>query len=172
MYCQSCGTQLTKGLTYCNRCGARVGPDSPVAKKTDAATAAACPPTDKLGEALGWLATATGFTVCGGFALVYFLATRLMGLGFDQSRVLIVTFFCLAAVVGISALLINQLSRVLNAFLRAQSAGNATTDERSPEVVGRDTAQIEAPREPATSVTDHTTRTFDPAYVERGQRQG
>jgi hypothetical protein len=43
--------------------------------------------------------------------------------------------------------------------------GQATAD--APELAGRQTAQIEAPQEPVASVTDHTTRTFDPVYQER-----
>lgn len=155
MFCQSCGTQLTKGLVYCNRCGARVAPD--------ASPAAQGPPADKLAELMYVLATFTALVAVGGFVFVYYLAGKLMLLGFEQSRILVTIFFCLAAAVGVSGMLVGQFSRVLTAFLRSGKPEEA----RAPELAGRNTAQIEAPREPASSVTDHTTRTFDAVRQER-----
>ena len=151
MFCQSCGTALTKGLTYCSRCGARVA--SPAQN-------------DNLAQVVCVLAFFSTVVALGGLGLIYFLVRQLLLLGFEQSRIVVVTFFCLLAVVGLAALLITHMSRALNVFLHP-AAGQGTEAADTPEPAGRQTAQIEAPREPASSVTDHTTRTFDPVYQER-----
>jgi hypothetical protein len=36
MYCSFCGTALTAGLSYCNRCGAELGPDRSAARPKEA----------------------------------------------------------------------------------------------------------------------------------------
>ena len=156
MFCQSCGTALTKGLTYCNRCGARAASPAltPQAK------------SDKLAEVVYALATFASVVSLGGLAIVYFLVRELLRSGFEQSRIVVVTFFCLLAVVGLAYLLIKQMSRALNVFLHPGALQGPEAAE-TPELTGRQTAQIEAPREPVSSVTDHTTRTFDPVYRER-----
>ena len=158
MFCQSCGTALTKGLTYCNRCGAR------------AASPALAPPAknDKLAEVVYVLATFASVVGLGGLAIVYFLIRELLRGGFEQSRIVVVTFFCLMAVVGLAALLIKHMSRALSALLHSGTgAGENQAAAEAAESASRQTAQIEAPREPVASVTDHTTRTFDPVYEER-----
>lgn len=158
MFCQSCGTALTKGLTYCNRCGARAAPSA----LTDVQK------NDKLAEVVYVLAAFSAGVSLGGLAAVYFLVRELLRAGFEQSRIVVVTFFCLMAVVGLAGLLIKQMSRALNVFLHSGAgAGQEPEAADAPELTGRQTAQIEAPREPVASVTDHTTRTFDPVYEER-----
>ena len=156
MFCQSCGTALTKGLTYCNRCGARAAPSALTDVKK----------TDKLAEVVYVLATFASVVSLGGLAVVYFLVRELLRSGFEQSRIVVVTFFCLLAVVGLAGLLIKQMSRALGVFLHP-GPGQGPEAAETPELTGRQTAQIEAPREPVSSVTDHTTRTFDPVYEER-----
>jgi hypothetical protein len=83
---------------------------------------------------------------------------------------MVMTFFCLMAVVGLASMLARQLSRALGVFLRdgvGEGQAEAAAAATMPELAGRQTAQIEAPREPAASVTENTTRTFDPVYQER-----
>ena len=155
MFCQSCGTALTKGLTYCNRCGARVV--SPGLTKAQ---------NDNLAQVVCVLAFFSTTVTLGGLGIVYFLVRQLLLMGFEQSRIVVVTFFCLLAVVGLAALLLTHMSRALNVFLHP-GAGQGAEAAETPELTGRQTAQIEAPREPVSSVTDHTTRTFDPVYQER-----
>ena len=155
MFCQSCGTALTKGLTYCNRCGARVA-SSELTKAQN----------DNLAQVVCVLAFFSTVVTLGGLGILYFLVRQLLMMGFEQSRIVVVTFFCLLAVVGLASLLITHMSRALNVFLHP-GAGEAQATDEMPELAGRQTAQIEAPREPVSSVTDHTTRTFDPVYQER-----
>ncbi|HEX7177797.1 MAG TPA: hypothetical protein VF240_21230 [Pyrinomonadaceae bacterium] len=159
MFCQSCGTALTKGLTYCNRCGARAAPSALTAVQKN----------DKLAEVVYVLATFSAGVSLGGLAAVYFLIRELLRAGFEQSRIVVVTFFCLLAVVGLAFLLINQMSRALNVFLHSGAGADEgqATAANAPKLADVQTAQIEAPREPVASVTDHTTRTFDPVYEER-----
>jgi hypothetical protein len=121
---------------------------------------------DKLAEVVYVLAAFSAGVSLGGLAIVYFLIRELVVAGFEQRRIVVITFFCLLAVVGLASLLINQMSSALRVFLHS-GAGEGQATAETPELTGRQTAQIEAPREPVSSVTDHTTRTFDPVYEER-----
>ena len=159
MFCQACGTALTKGLTYCNRCGARVASTALTQVQKN----------DKLAEVVYVLAAFASGVSLGGLAVVYFLVRQLVLAGFEQSRIVVVTFFCLLAVVGLAALLIKQMSRTLGVLLHSGAGADdaQATAADAPKLADRQTAQIEAPREPVASVTDHTTQTFDSVYRER-----
>ena len=135
MFCQSCGAALTKGLTYCNRCGARVV--SPALTKAQ---------NDNLAQVVCVLAFFSTTATLGGLGIIYFLVRQLLLLGFEQSRIVVVTFFCLLAVVGLAALLLTHMSRALHVFLHP-GAGQGPEAADAPELTGRQTAQIEAPRD-------------------------
>jgi len=151
MFCSSCGTTLAAGLSYCNRCGART------AVATDS-TEPETPREEKLADIVNLLAVIAGVVAIGGLIFVYGLVSSLLSKGIQPSVIIVFMIFSLAAVFGISWLLIRQLTRVLNAYLRAgETAKLRQLDER-------EIPQIEAHREPVSSVTDHTTRAFEPSY--------
>lgn len=153
MYCPSCGSELTSELAYCNRCGANLKP-----------------PSNQLGVAPGklvgvtWaISVAVVVVTLGGFGMMFGLVMALINNGINLSgggMVLIV--FCLLIILAIASLLIRQLSRVLDL---AQLTG-ATTQPQKPKLNIQPVQQIAAPREPVASVTEHTTRIFEPVRKE------
>jgi len=156
MYCPSCGAELNAELIYCNRCGANLRPVS---------NHSATP-----GKIVGitWaISTAVVLVTLGGFGLMFALAMSLISSGISLSgggMVLIVIF--LLVILAVAWLLIRQLSRVLDI---SELLGGTTQSKTNtpPALSEKSIHQISAPREPVTSVTDHTTRVFEPIHKER-----
>lgn len=149
MYCPSCGSELTSELAYCNRCGANL---KPMSNQSGVAPG-------KLVGATWAISLAVVMVTLGGFGMMFGLVMALISNGINLSgpgMVLIV--FCLLIILAIASLLVRQLSRVLDI---AQLSGG-TTQPQQPKLSAQPVQQIEAPREPVASVTEHTTRIFEP----------
>jgi hypothetical protein len=156
MFCSTCGAALTRGLSYCNHCGAKV------ALSTNPLEQSSAPP-DKLAETVFGLTVISGVVAIAGFIFVFLLVEKLLDRMLSASAVMAFMMISLAAVVGISWLFIRQLLRTLNVYLRIEDKA-----KRPAQLDERPAPQLEAaPREPAASVTDHTTRAFEPALRER-----
>lgn len=151
MYCPSCGTELTSELIYCNRCGANLKNQSGV-------------PTNRMFGAAWAISIAVMLVTLGGLGMIFSLAMTLIkrNIGVSEGGMILI-FFSLLIIVLIDWLLVRQLSRVLDI---SQLAGAATLPKK-PELAERPMQQIGAPREPAASVTEHTTRTFEPIPRDR-----
>lgn len=156
MHCTSCGTPLVEGAVFCKRCG--------TALMTRGSSST---PSDKLAELSIVFCVTMGVVGLGGLIAVLVLANKLFNRGVESPQVVFLTLAGLCAVFGLTMLLARQASRVLDAYLHPFGRKEA----HAPELAPRDTAQLEAPREPVSSVTDHTTRTFDPIHVENSRRQ-
>ena len=155
MYCPTCGASVAQSLSYCNRCGVKLS------SATNALENCGSSANSEVG---GYLAIATGFTAVGGFFLVFMLVRELLKHNVNTSAIFLMTLVALATVLAISALMIRLLAR---SFGYGSPPNGRKDDARSPEINGRDTAQIDAPREPLSSVTDHTTRHFGPVLKDR-----
>jgi hypothetical protein len=155
MYCPTCSAFITEGVAYCPRCGGRITPG---------ALAPVQPPA-KLGEVIQYLTVTTGAVALGGFIFAFVLAVVLSKRGMDTSAIVILVFASLLTVCIISGMLIRLLARSMNAYMHTDGRVEA---QQKPEpgrrISNTNTAQIEEPRQPVSSVTDHTTRTFDPIY--------
>jgi hypothetical protein len=155
MYCSSCGAPVTQGLSYCQRCGANLKPSE------------ALIPAKPTG--LVWL-VAFGFammgTPIGAVALVSGLIKELLERGIPFRSILPLAIFMLAIVFGAALLLSRLISPLVKAYLQT----GAPAEAKKPELSGRAPAQLEAPREPASSITENTTRTFEPLYGEQKLR--
>lgn len=154
MYCSTCGTEQPQELSYCNRCGANLRPlampavESVIRHKSIA----------------GLMVVATTFITLGGFfaVLFIFMAYITRGIGLDDSAGLLIAAV-LAATVGIDLMLLRMVSRLLD--LRGTSAKEVAV---LPKPLAEPTRRyLDEPRIPAASVTDHTTRTLPPVYVDR-----
>jgi hypothetical protein len=118
------------------------------------------PREDKLVEIVHMTAIVSGAVALGGLIFVFVLVDKLLEKGLKPSAIVVFLMFSLAAVFGISGLLIRQLSRVLSAYLGP--------DEKEKRRLRKNVVpQLEAPREPVDSVTEHTTRAFEPVLRER-----
>ncbi len=141
MYCATCGSLLNQELNYCNRCGARVDKLAVSENKS---------------EALQYLSMATGFVGLGGLGLTVGLIAILLNFSVQSEVVVMLALAFLAAVFGISFLMIQQISRMTNA-----SQPSSKNVFENSQLSSSNTAQLEEPRIPAASVTENTTRTLE-----------
>lgn len=165
MHCTSCGTALVEGAVFCKRCG------TAAAAVMLRGTSAAGGPPDKLAEVAITLSVAMGAVGLGGLIAVFLFVYKLFLHGVAAGAAAFLALAGLAAVFGLTLLLGRQASRVLDTYLRPYGGQDAQTQQTSPDAAPRDTAQLEAPREPTSSVTDHTTRTFDSVHAENARRR-
>jgi hypothetical protein len=152
MYCSSCGVVVTQGLSYCNYCGA---------KSSDAKSDSIIKSPEVRPETL------VGAMV---FAFVFGLGaiTILMGV---MKAVLHLEVGLILAFTLLSFLIMLSLEGVFIRLLLRRKRG---PEEAGDTVLmkGQATRELAAaqPRvlpEPMPSVTEHTTRAFDPIYPER-----
>jgi ABC-type transport system involved in multi-copper enzyme maturation permease subunit len=145
MYCATCGSLLNQELNYCNRCGARVDKLAVSENKS---------------EALQYLSMATGFVGLGGLGLTVGLIAILLNFNIQSEVVVMLALAFLAAVFGISFLMIRQISQMTNASQPSRKNVFENSQLNSPN-----TAQLEEPRIPAASVTENTTRTLEKELI-------
>jgi hypothetical protein len=159
MYCPSCGLQLTQELRYCPRCGANLSPPA----ETDA-------PPNLVGPIWAVSLAITLITLLGlGFVFAFALVLISRGVTMNGSLLLLASFFLLV-VLAVAGLLVRQLSRLLNLYQKPdlRSGQSAQTNK---SVAGREAPQLEAMSELAISITENTTRTFEPVPGERQTKQ-
>ena len=153
MYCPSCGSELSSELTYCNRCGVNL---KPLLNQSG-------PPVRIVGATWA-ISMAVVFVTLGGFSAIGRLVLAIINNGVNLSGGgILLLGFGLLIILAIASLLIRQLSRVLDV---AQLSGGATQSRQS-KLSEKSVQQIEAPREPVASVTEHTTRMFEPIHKDR-----
>jgi hypothetical protein len=154
MYCPSCGTELTPELSYCNRCGANL---KPISNQPGVSPA-------KLTGAAWAISMAVALVTLGGFGMIFGLVMALITRGLSLSAEgMVLIFFSSLIILAIDWLLVRQLFRVLNVPQLSSDA----TQAKKPTLTEQAVRQIDAPRQPVSSVTEHTTRTFEPIHRER-----
>jgi predicted amidophosphoribosyltransferase len=153
MYCSSCGSAVTPGLSYCNRCGAKL-----VSKKSAASK------DSQLIESLVW--AIVGVSVGGLALLIGMMAVMKHELQFENQMILLVLLLSFVPLLAAEIIFIWLL-------LRSKSGSGAREQETA------DIAQLKkAPKElyepqevlltePAVSVTEETTRALEPVYRKR-----
>ncbi len=146
MFCSTCGNEIKTGLSYCNRCGARV--DKIEKSGGDNSSAA-------------YLSMATGFVGLGGLGLTVGLIAMLLKNGVVIEAVVMLAFAFLSTIFGITFLMIRQISQMSNA---APPMIKEKAFEK-PQLDSPTTAQLEEARQPARSVTENTTRTLEKELV-------
>lgn len=158
MYCPSCGTELMQEMSYCNRCGANL-------KAIVSQEESPAPRINVTGAAWA-ISIATAFITLGGFGLIFSMVLTMVTRGIpftDEATAMVVV--ALLVIMMVDWLLIRQLSRVFQ--LKHDREEKKTPVLKKLELSGKPKRQLAAPFEPHASVTDHTTRTFEPVYRER-----
>jgi hypothetical protein len=150
MYCQACGMALSQQMRYCNRCGAQLVPSNEnVSVKT-----ASEKRLDEYLDGLFWITV---------FGLAFIFGGMVLLNRFNFSQALIIAYMALSSV----AFLINfglslwGVVRITRQSAKLKSLDSpATTSELPP-------ADIISAISPAPSVTENTTRSFEPVYSKR-----
>ena len=154
MYCQTCGAECQPGLNFCNRCGGAV---NVALVKQELVPVDIRSPVRVLGVTIT-LTTLLGMTIL-------FIALAGMAAGrVDEGLVAIIGIMGLLVLLGIELSLIRLLARLLGAAPEKRRwLPFAKTSSSTKELYAQPQY---APTLPAgvPSVTEHTTRTFSPAY--------
>lgn len=154
MFCSSCGLEQAQDLSYCNRCGNNlrgVGLSPTEAQSRGRGTVEAI-------AAMITLVTLGAFGLIFGLILAFLKRSGSVPEG-GLALMALLLFF----IFGIDIMLIRLLTRVLN-------LGSGAFKGNSPRILGEPVVnRLMEPRTPVASVTDHTTRTLPPVYVERNE---
>lgn len=149
MFCQSCGKEITVELKYCNRCGANL-----------TLTNASLPVSYVAPVKLTGPTVVLGLTIVIGLGIVFGGATELAQLHVHAAFITWMVLFSTLLLFGSVAMLLRFWSKTLN-LQRENSVVQATPRPVPPTFMPQ---QLPPRYEPATSVTENTTRTFSPIY--------
>jgi hypothetical protein len=149
MYCSSCGVAIAQGLSYCNHCGANLNRSDSI-KKSEV-------------KAESLISAMVAVFVLGLIAIIVLMGVMKAVLDFNVAQIL--------AFALLSFLIMLLLEGV---FIRLLFRSTSGTKEPGHTVLlkGQPTKELDAAQarvlpEPIPSVTEHTTRAFDPIYNER-----
>jgi hypothetical protein len=152
MYCPSCGSEISVELKYCNRCGANLS-------LTNSGNSVQMTSPIKLTIP----SIVLGLTITGGLGIIFGGASELAQIQVHPAAITWIVIFSLATLFGCTALLLRFWSKVisLNREIQPQPRYERPAVQRTVPY-----QQLPPRLEPAPSVTEHTTRTFSPAYRE------
>jgi heme/copper-type cytochrome/quinol oxidase subunit 2 len=155
MYCSTCGVAVTTGLSYCNYCGAKLN-----AAKDEI--------DDSYTEVKpGLLVSAmTALFIFGLVAIIMMMGMMKVIMQLPVERVLafaLVPFLIMLVLEGVFMRLLFRSRRRDDSVDGVQLKGSATRE--------LDAAHARALPEPKASVTEHTTRAFDPIYTEQRSKE-
>jgi hypothetical protein len=159
MFCPSCGAEYTIELKYCNRCGANLN--------TDLATQPQIVPISPTKPAviLGAIVT---FLTLGGFGLLIGGSIELSRTArLDPDNIAAIVIVGMLTILTMDIFLIRLLTKIVNASL-----SSSTLKQPRPLSAPAHPPLMQLPQPPtsrlqgAPSVTEGTTRLFEPAYRE------
>src|SRR2546421_9974053 len=151
MYCSSCGVAVAQGLSYCNYCGAKLNGD----KGDNVIKSSEVKP-----ESLVWGMVAV---LVFGFVAIVFLMMGMKMVGLNVGQILAFTILSFLIMLLVEGVFIWQLLRRKRG---AEETGDtALSKEQATKEL--DAAQVRVLPEPVPSVTEHTTRAFEPIYSKR-----
>jgi hypothetical protein len=147
MYCPSCGIDSVEGLKYCKRCGINLtAPLSDAQQK-------------RLPSALIIaVLTFIGAVFMAGLAMPFLITKELSNRGFSQSDMMTLFILESGVTLAVVAMLVRLLFRLIGGNYQTGSAARAVELRRTESAP----PQIAAPQEPMVSVTENTTRSFEP----------
>jgi hypothetical protein len=159
MFCPSCGVESTIKTKYCKSCGANMNSTG-----TTVEVHISRPPVAAMTFAIA------------AFGVIGFIASLItlheLSRGDLKSEVLIGTFFfCVMFLFLVVGLLSWQLGRLISAYQDTikrtiESERGETATPSQPVLPQRQQSYVPPVREPASGVTEHTTRTFSPSLEE------
>ncbi|HEY0404440.1 MAG TPA: zinc ribbon domain-containing protein [Pyrinomonadaceae bacterium] len=159
MFCSACGAEAPRELNYCNRCGASLN-----VQVTPPAPPMAPMSFTKLILIIGLMLTI-------GMIIVFTSAGELMRKGLAEPAVVLLALVGLVSLFGVSSMLIRLWKQV--AGLNAPSPQPRRPQVQRQPAVYEQPAAAQLPPRPANfgSVTENTTRAFDPVYRDMIERE-
>ncbi|MEK6337330.1 MAG: hypothetical protein AABM67_20600 [Acidobacteriota bacterium] len=151
MYCSSCGVVVAQGLSYCNYCGAKLS-----GSKVESIVKS----PEVRPESLIWGMVAV---LVFGFVGIVFLMMAMKMVGLEVGQILAFTILSFLVMLLVEGVFIWQLLRRKRG---AEETGD-TALSKGQAAKALDAAQSRVLPEPVPSVTEHTTRAFEPIYSER-----
>jgi hypothetical protein len=151
MYCPSCGNEISVELKYCNRCGANLSLTSASFPVPVASPVKLTVPTIVL-----------GLTITIGLGIIFGGANGLAQLNVHPAAITWIVIFSMATLFGCTALLLRFWTKMFLLNRENPQLSNG----RQPVQIPPPQQQLPPRRVPMPSVTEHTTRTFSPAYRE------
>ena len=153
MYCPSCGNEITVELKYCNRCGANLS-------LTPMSYPAPMGPPVKL----TFPAIVLGLTTTIGLGIIFGGVSELAQRGVSPVALTWIVIFSMATLFGCTALTLRFWLKLFSLSRETyRPPNNVPHQVRMPPPQQQ---QLPPRLEPMPSVTEHTTRTFSPAYRE------
>ena len=152
MYCSSCGSAVPTNLTYCNKCGERLS-----SSKTMSLTRPSELPTESLVWAI------CGIFIMGTGVMIGLLAVLKEVVGFNLGLIAAVMLLGFGLMVALESVLVY----LLLSGRKAASHTEESYESREARPLELNEPQRGMLQEPPASVTEHTTRTFEPIYTER-----
>lgn len=149
MYCSSCGVVVAQALTYCKNCGAKLNPAETGNESSDI-------------RPVSLVTMMVATFVMGTFVIAMLMGVMKVIVQFDVGLIMafsVLTFLIMLVLEGIFIKLLFSRKRGDHEPRETQQNNRTTTKELE--------AQSRLPIEPIPSVTEHTTRAFDPVYSDR-----
>lgn len=147
MYCSTCGMPVQHGLSYCNYCGGMMtGAKNSPGK-----------PAEMRPELLVWSMVAV---LVFGLVAITFLMMGMKMVGLNEGVIYALTVLSFMIMIMIEGTLIFQLTRRRRSEDKPLLSKPRTTQEL-------EAAEARSLPESMPSVTEHTTRAFEPTYRER-----
>jgi len=151
MFCSSCGVSVAQGLSYCNQCGAKLKGE----KGDNSIKSSEVRP-----ESLVWGMVAV---LVFGFVAIVFLMMAMNMVGFNIGMILAFTFLSFLLMLLVEGVFIKMLLRGKRGAEETRETAPAN-EHATKELYGAEGRGLPEPR---ASVTDQTTRTLEPIYVDR-----
>ncbi len=152
MYCSSCGVAVAQGLSYCNYCGAKLS-----GAKGDSVIKSPEVKPELLVSAM------VVVFVLGLTAIIVLMGVMKAVLNLNVGLILAFTLLSFLIMLLIEGVII----RLLLGRKRGAEEASDTAPLRGQTTKELDAAQARVLPEPVPSVTEHTTRAFEPIYSER-----
>lgn len=152
MYCSSCGVAVTQGLSYCNYCGAKLS-----GAKGESVSKSSEVKPERLVSAMA------SVFVLGLLAIIVLMGVMKAVLNLNVGLILAFTVLSFLIMLLIEGVFI----RLLFHHKRGDEEAGDTVLLKGQATRELDAAQTRGLPEGVPSVTEHTTRTFEPIYSER-----
>lgn len=151
MFCPACGVSVNQGLTYCKNCGGKLPSKDELR------------PAEPKPENIIVMMVAT--FIMGLFAISVLMATLKGVLHFDFGPLMAITMLSFLIMIALEGVFIRLL------FRGRQRKDKDTMLKSDQPTTKQLEAQSQFPLQSVGSVTEHTTRTFDPVFSERKERK-